>query len=42
MLSPEEFDRLVELLRLLNDPSVTQLDTDEQAELSAFMRRLLS
>jgi hypothetical protein len=38
LLTPEQRDRFVELVDMLNDLSVTQLDTDEAAE----FRRLLS
>lgn len=39
-LSGRERERLIELIDLLNDLSVTQLDTDEQAEFAALMAEL--
>lgn len=40
LLTREERDRFVELIDLLNDLSVTQLDTDEEAELAQLWRKL--
>ena len=40
LLTREERDRFVELVDLLNDLSVTQLDTDEEAELAQLWRKL--
>lgn len=42
ILTPEERNRLVELIDLLNDLSVTQLDTDESAEFSRLLTKLTS
>ena len=40
-LLPPERDRLVELIDLLNDGTVTQLDTDEESELRSLWAKLL-
>lgn len=40
LLTTEEFARLVELLGLLNDLSVTQIDTDEAADLSRLLYKI--
>lgn len=40
LLSQSEFARLVYLLGLLNDASVTQLDTDEDADLSRLLGKI--
>jgi hypothetical protein len=40
ILTPAERTRLIELIDLLNDLSVTQLDTDEQAEYTSLLTRL--
>lgn len=40
LLTPTEFNRLVELLSLLNDLSVTQLDTDEADGLNRLLYKI--
>lgn len=42
ILSEQEWDRLTQLLRLLNDLSVTQIDHHESAELQALLAKLRS
>lgn len=40
LLTTDEFARLVYLLALLNDTTVTQLDTDESADLSRLLGKI--
>lgn len=40
ILNQEEFQRLVRLLELVNDTSITQIDHDESDELRALLERL--
>jgi hypothetical protein len=42
ILTPAEMDRLNALLALTNDLNVTQLDTEEAAELRDLLERLAS
>lgn len=42
ILTPAELDRLTALLTLANDLTVTQLDTEEAAELRDLLERLAS
>ena len=40
LLTPVEFERLVELLGLLNNTEVTQLDTAEEQELHGLLHKI--
>lgn len=42
MLTTEEKERFDYLVNLLNDTTVTQLDTDEQADFSRLLGKLLA